>query len=119
VSRYSLPFPQCLSKYNFSALTAIWIFGIFALAELHWTRFWDILSRQFQQRGPDYVERCIIQTELQLGADDDSIPPALFPPPPELDPDTEGTLSLANEEELNEVSDPRASFEQNDSGPAQ
>ena len=98
------PSSQRLSKYNFSALAVIWIFGIFALAELQRRRFWHTLSQQIQQRGPDYVERCIIQKETQLGSDHDVTSPALFPPFPELDPDAENTSPSVNEEDIKDVS---------------
>lgn len=102
--------PRPLSRHDLPIFAAIWIFGIFALAELHRTRFWGTLSRQFQQRGPDYVERCTIQNETQCNADDDAISPALFPPLPELDPDTEEVPPFVSEEDIKEVSDtPRIS----------
>lgn len=101
-------------KCDFSEFTAIWIFGIFTLAQLQRTRFWDTISRQFQQRGPNYIERCIIQREPHLIAEDDAISPAVFPPLPELDPDTEDLSLSVSEEDMKEVCDILVYFERND-----
>ena len=54
------------------------MFGIFTLEQLHHGRFWDTLSRQLQQRGPDYIERCTFRNK-PLSAADNVILPAVFP----------------------------------------
>jgi len=63
----------------FPALAAIRIFGIFTLAQLHNRRFWDSLSQQLQQRGPDYVARCTFRNK-PLSINENVISPAIFPP---------------------------------------
>jgi len=88
---------------------AIRVFGIFALAELRRSRFWNTLSRHSQQRGPEYIRRCNLQREPDLGSND-LVLPDLFPPLPEQDEDTQETLPTSiNEEEIKEVSDKRVS----------
>lgn len=109
----TLLFTQRPNKDDLSALTAIWIFGIFTLAGLHRTQFWDTLSRKLKQRGQDYVERCTIRMESQ--SINDVVLPSQFPPLPELD---EGTPSFVGEEDikeedLKEVSDTLLGFGRN------
>jgi hypothetical protein len=54
------------------------MFGIFTPAQLHRRRFWDILSRQLEQRGSEYIGRCTFRN-ASLSASDNVILPALFP----------------------------------------
>ena len=92
---------------------AIRVFGIFSLKELGRSRFWNTLSRHSQQRGPEYIRRCILQCEPQLGGGG-PILPTLFPPLPEQDEDTQETLPPSiSEEEIKEVSDKRVSAGEN------
>lgn len=55
------------------------MFGIFTHAQLDRGGFWDSFSRQLQQRGPDYVERCTFRNK-PLNTGDNVISPAMFPP---------------------------------------
>jgi len=58
------------------------MFGIFTHAQLDHGRFWDSLSRQLQQRGPDYIDRCTFRNK-PLNTGDNVISPAVFPPLPD------------------------------------
>lgn len=108
--RTLLLFPQYLGEVDLSALTAIWIYGIFTLAEIHRTRFWDTLSHLLKQRGQDYVDRCTIRTDPRIT--DNVVSPIQFPPLPELDPDAEGASPSVSEEDMKEVSNTLVYFEQ-------
>ena len=91
-------------------LSAIRIFGIFTHAELKRRRFWDILSRQIQQRGQDYIDRCTFRNK-PFGADDNAILPASYPV--EEVQDIQGAESLpekVSEEDMKEVSSDPVSF---------
>jgi hypothetical protein len=54
------------------------VFGIFTHAQLGRERFWDTLSRQLQQQGPEYVRRCTFRNE-PLSTGDNVVLPAQFP----------------------------------------
>lgn len=98
-----------------SCLPVIRIFGFFSHAELKRRRFWDTLSRQLQRRGQDYIDRCTFQNK-PLGVDDDIVLPAVFSPSTERVRGTEENSSLGkvSEEDMKEVSDILACFEQDD-----
>ncbi|KAF9642213.1 P-loop containing nucleoside triphosphate hydrolase protein, partial [Thelephora ganbajun] len=80
------------------------MFGIFTHAQLHRRRFWDNLSRQLQKRGTNYIERCTFRDE-PLGAIDDVIKPALFPPSTHQDQDTSQPAPTVKvcEEDMKEI----------------
>ena len=63
--------------------------------------FWDTLSQQLENKGPDYVGRCIFRN-LPLGAGD-SILPASFPPLPIQEVQDSAPLIKAREEDLQNV----------------
>jgi len=90
----------------FPVLAAIKIFGIFTLAQLRHRRFWDNLSQQLQQRGPDYVARCTFRNK-PLSIDENVISPATFPSFPDQVQDTPQTAPLVKvrEEDLKDVSE--------------
>lgn len=98
---------------RFPTSTVVRIFGIFTHAEIKRKRFWDILSQQLQQRGQDYIDRCTFRNK-PLNVDDDIILPAVFPPSTEWVRDVEGSSSLGkvSEEDMKEVGDILACFEQ-------
>lgn len=60
-------------------LAVIRIFGVFNQTQFNHGEYWDNLSQQLQQRGLDYVERCIFRNKP---TDDGVISPAFFPPLP-------------------------------------
>ena len=93
--------------------TVVRIFGVFTHAEIKRKRFWDILSQQLQHRGQDYIDRCTFRNK-PLNVDDDIILPAVFPPSTEWVRDVEGSSSLGkvSEEDMKEVGDILACFEQ-------
>jgi len=64
-------------------------------------RFWDTLSQQLENRGPDYIERCIFRN-LPSGTRD-SILPASFPPLPIQEVQDSVPLVKAREEDLQNV----------------
>lgn len=82
------------------------MFGIFTHAQLDHGRFWDSLSRQLQQRGPDYIERCTFRNK-PLNAGDNVILPAVFPPLPDPAQDTPQAAPLVKvrEEDMKNVSE--------------
>jgi len=82
------------------------MFGIFTHAQLDHGRFWDSLSRQLQQRGPDYIERCTFRNK-PLNTGDNVILPAVFPPLSDPAQDTPQTAQLVKvrEEDLKNVSE--------------
>ena len=63
--------------------------------------FWDTLSQQLQNKGPDYIDRCIFRN-LPSGARD-SILPASFPPLPIQEVQDSVPLVKACEEDLQNV----------------
>lgn len=81
------------------------MFGIFTHAQLDHGRFWDSLSRQLQQRGPDYIERCTFRNK-PLNTGDNVILPAVFPPLPDLVQDIPSAAHLVKvrEEDMKDVS---------------
>ena len=102
--RYSLPFLSS-QLMRYPTLTVIRMFGIFTHAQLGRVRFWDSFSRQLQQRGPDYIERCIFRNKpLTIG--DNVILPAVFPPLSHHDQDVlqAATLVKVREEDMKNVS---------------
>jgi len=82
------------------------MFGVFTHAQLDHGRFWDSLSRQLQQRGPDYIERCTFRNK-PLNTGDNVIQPAVFPPLPDQVQDTPQAAYLVKlrEEDMKNVSD--------------
>jgi len=82
------------------------MFGIFTLAQIHHGGFWDSLSRQIQQRGPDYIERCTFRNE-PLSGGYNVILPALFPPLPYQAQDVPQAAPLikVSEEDMKDVSE--------------
>ena len=82
------------------------MFGIFTHAQLHHGRFWDSLSRQLPQWGPDYVKRCTFRNK-SLSAGDNVILPAQFPPLPHEVKDTPQAAPLVrvSEEDMKNVSE--------------
>ena len=90
---------------RYPTLAVIRMFGIFTHAQLGRVRFWDSFSRQLQQRGPDYIERCIFRNKpLTIG--DNVILPAVFPPLSHHDQDISqaATLVKVREEDMKNVS---------------
>jgi hypothetical protein len=81
------------------------MFGIFTHAQLRRGRFWDSLSRQLQQRGPDYIERCTFRN-APLSTGDYVILPALFSSSPYQVQDIPQVAPLVkvSEEDMKEVS---------------
>ena len=63
---------------RFRTLAVIRVFGIFTLAQLRHGGFWDNVSRQLQQRGSDYIQRCTFQKK-HPSTGDDTMLPAKFP----------------------------------------
>jgi len=82
------------------------MFGISTHAQLDRGQFWDNFSRQLQERGPDYIDRCTFRTK-PLSAGDNVILPALFPPLPYQVQDAPQTTPLVKvrEEDLSNVSE--------------
>lgn len=82
------------------------MFGIFTHAQLDHGRFWDSLSRQLQQRGQDYIERCTFRSK-PLNAGDNVILPAVFPPLPDPVHDVPQAAHLVKvrEEDMKNVSE--------------
>jgi len=76
--RYSLSF-LLHQRVLIPTLAVIRVFGIFTHGEIRRKQFWDTLSQQLQRRGSDYIERCTFQ-DKPLSPDENSIPPAQFPP---------------------------------------
>jgi len=95
-----------------STFTAIRVFGIFTHVQLHHGRFWDNLSRQLQQRGPEYTERCIFRNK-PLSAGDGVILPTQFPPLPHQVQDISQPVPLvkASEEDMKDVSEMACVFQ--------
>ena len=88
------------------------MFGIFTLAQLHHEGFWDSLSRQIQQRGPEYIERCTFRNEPP-SASDDVVLPAQFPPLPRQVQDVPHAEPLVkvSDEEMKDVSETAGVFQ--------
>ena len=87
------------------------MFGIFTHTQLRRGRFWDSLSRQLQQRGPDYIERCTFRnTPLSTG--DYVILPAMFSSSPYQVQDIPQVAPLVkvSEEDMKEVSGMSSTF---------
>jgi len=82
------------------------MFGIFTHAQLDHGRFWDSLSRQLQQRGSDYIERCTFRNK-PLHTGDNVILPAVFPPlsDPAQDIPQAAQLVRVREEDMKNVSE--------------
>ena len=82
------------------------MFGIFTHAQLDHGRFWDSLSRQLQQRGPGYIERCTFRNK-PLNPGDNVILPAVFPPLPDPTQDIPQASHLVKvrEEDMKNVSE--------------
>ena len=59
-------------------------------------RFWDTLSRQLQNKGPDYIARCTLRNK-PLNTGDNVILPASFPRLPIRE--VQGTVPLAEDRE--------------------
>lgn len=57
---------------------AICVFGVYTEDQTDNGRFWDALSKQLQNKGPDYVARCTFMNEPS-DAGKNVIPPASFP----------------------------------------
>lgn len=90
---------------KFIALPVIRMFGIFTHAQLDHGRFWDSLSRQLQQRGPAYIERCTFRNK-PLTTGDNVILPAVFPPlPTQVQDIPAGSLVKVREEDMKNVSE--------------
>lgn len=85
-------------------LTVIRIFGVFTYTQFHRTQFWDALSQQLQQRGPEYIERCTFRNKP---SSDNLISPALFPLSPRQVRDIQQTVPLvkAREQDMKDVSE--------------
>ena len=90
------------------------MFGIYTLTQLHHGRFWDSLSRQLQQKGPDYIERCTFRNK-PLSTADNVILPAVFPPLLSQTQDTPQITQLVkvSEEDMMDVSEITAAFKDN------
>ena len=105
--RSSLPFsPFSPQLMRFPTSAAIRIFGIFTHAQICHGGFWDCLSRQLQQRGPNYIERCTFRSE-PLSAGNNVISPATFPSLPYLVEDLPPAAPLVkvSEEDMKDVSE--------------
>ena len=68
-------------------------------------RFWDTLSRQLQNRGPDYVARCNFRNK-PLSTGDNVVLPASFPQLPVKEVQEIVPLVKACEEDMKNVSHP-------------
>ena len=81
------------------------MFCILTHTQLHHGGFWDSLSQQLQQRGPDYIFRCTFRN-APLSSGDGVILPALFPLSPYQLQDTSQTVPpiKASEEHMKDVS---------------
>lgn len=89
---------------TYSTLPAIRMFGVFTHAQLDHGGFWDTLSQQLQQGGPQYVERCTFRNK-PLSPGDNVILPAVFPPLPTQDTPQIDPLIKGNEEDIKTVSE--------------
>jgi hypothetical protein len=81
------------------------MFGIFTHAQLDHGRFWDSLSRQLQQKGPEYIERCTFRNK-PLTTGDNVILPGVFPPLPNSVqdiPEAAASLVKVREEDMKNV----------------
>ena len=65
-------------------------------------RFWDTLSRQLQNKGPDYIARCTFRNR-PLNTGDNVILPARFPQLPVQEVQETVPLVKVCEEDLNNV----------------
>jgi hypothetical protein len=65
-------------------------------------RFWDTLSRQLENRGPEYVARCTFR-EKPLSAGDCVILPASFPQLPVQEIQESAPMVKDREEDLKNV----------------
>jgi len=83
---------------------AICVFGIYTDAQMERAQFWDILSQQLQNKGPDYVGRCTFRNPPS-DTGDNSILPASFPPRPIQELQEILPLVKAREEDLKNVSE--------------
>ena len=81
------------------------MFGVFTHAQLDHGRFWDSLSRQLQQKGPKYIERCTFRNK-PLTTGDNVILPAVFPSLSNPTQETPEAASLikVREEDMKNVS---------------
>ena len=98
------PFSPQLMRFPTSA--AIRIFGIFTHAQICHGGFWDTLSRQLQQQGPEYIKRCTFRSE-PLSAGNNVISPVTFPSLPYLVEDLPPAAPLVkvSEEDMKDVSE--------------
>lgn len=95
---------------TYHASPAIRVFGVFTHAQLDHGGFWDTLSHQLQQGGPQYIERCNFRNKpINLG--DNVISPATFPPLPIQDTPPVEPLIKVSEEDIKAVSGTRDSKE--------
>ena len=110
-SQYERQGPLSLSRLFASTnaiptSAAIRIFGIFTHAQICHGGFWDTLSRQLQQQGPEYIKRCTFRSE-PLSAGNNVISPATFPSLPYLVEDLPPAAPLVkvSEEDMKDVSE--------------
>ena len=81
---------------------AISIFGIYTHAQMDHGHFWDTLSRQLENKGPEYVARCAFK-EKALNTGDNVILPASFPQLPVQEIQESVPLVRVCEEDLKNV----------------
>jgi len=97
--------PHLPQLTQFLTSPVIRMFGIFTHAQLDRRRFWDSLSCQLQQKGPDYIERCTFRNK-PLSTGGGAVLPALFPlfPNEAQDIPQAAQLVKVREEDMNDVS---------------
>ena len=64
--------------------------------------FWDTLSRQLQNKGPDYIARCTFRNK-PLNTGDNVILPASFPQSPVQEIQETAPIVKVREEDLKKV----------------
>ena len=65
-------------------------------------RFWDTLSRQLQNKGPDYIARCTFRNK-PVNTGDNVILPASFPQSPVQEIQETAPIVKVREEDLKNV----------------
>lgn len=60
------------------AKSAISVFGIYTHAQMGHASFWNTLSRQLENKGPEFIARCTFRNK-PLNTGDNVVLPASFP----------------------------------------
>lgn len=89
---------------TYRILSAIRMFGVFTHAQIDHGGFWDTLSQQIQQGGPQYIDRCNFRNK-PISPGDNTISPASFPPLPPQDAPPVDPLIKVSEEDIKNVSE--------------